>query len=69
MANLLFRSARDTLLQLLRDPEWLGGNPGCLMALHTWSRALALNPHLHVLLNGIGLAPDGSYDGRPQATG
>jgi len=61
MANLLFRAARDTLFKLLRDPKWMGGTPGILMALHTWARSLALNPHVHALVTGGGLAPDGTW--------
>ena len=61
MANALFQSARDTLMLLLADPRWMGGVPGVMMNLHTWSRALALNPHVHCLVTAGGLAPDGSW--------
>ena len=61
MADLLFRCAWETLSQLLADPKWMGATPGALMALHTWSRTLAFNPHVHVLLTGGGLAEDGTW--------
>lgn len=61
MANALFLSVRDTLMKLLADPLWLGATPGILMNLHTWSRAVALNPHVHVLITAGGLAPDGTW--------
>jgi hypothetical protein len=32
----LFAAARDTLLELLADPRYLGAQPGIQLALHTW---------------------------------
>ncbi len=61
LADLLFRSVRETLFELLGDPRHLGALPGFYMALHTWSRALGLYPHLHVLVTVGGLAPDGTW--------
>jgi hypothetical protein len=61
LANLFFKTVRDTLVEVLADPDWLGGTPGILICLHTWSRALALNPHLHCLVTGGGLAPGGRW--------
>lgn len=57
----LFRSARDTLMTLLRDPCHLGATPGVLMALHTWGRTLAFHPHVHCLVTGGGLSPTGEW--------
>lgn len=61
MADILFTAARDTLLVLLSDPQWLGATPGIVMALHTWSRSLTLHPHVHCLVTAGGLASDGSW--------
>lgn len=61
LADLLFRSVRETLFELLGDPEHLGALPGFYMALHTWNRALGVCPHLHVLITVGGLAPDGTW--------
>ena len=61
MAELLFRAVRETLFQLLADPKWLGARPGVLMALHTWSRSLALHPHIHCLLTAGGLTAAGLW--------
>ena len=38
MIELLFQSARDTLLELLRDSRHLGAVPGVIISLHTWGR-------------------------------
>lgn len=61
LAELLFRAVRETLLQLLADPKWLGAQPGVLMALHTWSRSLALHPHVHCLVSGGGVTAAGQW--------
>jgi hypothetical protein len=61
MTDLLFRSARDTLMELLRDPRYLGAIPGILIALHTWGRSQSLHPHLHCLITGGGLTDDGEW--------
>jgi hypothetical protein len=57
----LFQAVRDTLGTLLADPKYLGAQPGILAALHTWSQTLVLHPHVHCLVTGGGLTPDGSW--------
>ena len=57
--DLLFASATDTLLALGRDPKWLGAQLGITAILHTWTRDLRFHPHLHTVVTGGGLAPDG----------
>lgn len=59
MLDVLFHAAWQALDLLARDPRWLGGEIAALMVLHTWSRTLEYHPHLHVLVPGVALAPDG----------
>ena len=54
--NLLFQSAKDTILVLSRDK--LKMTPGILMVLHTFGSNLSLHYHLHVLVSGGGLTFD-----------
>jgi hypothetical protein len=61
MTTLLFQAVRDTLCTLLADSKYLGAQPGILTALHTWSQTLVLHPHLHWLVTGGGLTPDGRW--------
>jgi hypothetical protein len=61
MTTLLFQAVRDTLVTLLADPKYLGAHPGIIAALHTWSQTLVLHPHVHCLVTGGGLTPDGSW--------
>lgn len=56
MGNILFKSATETLTELLGDPKHLGAKVGIIASLHTWSRKLALHPHLHCLVTAGGLA-------------
>ena len=58
--DLLFRTAADTLLTIAADPRHLGARIGLTAVLHTWGSALTHHPHVHVVVPGGGLAPDGS---------
>jgi len=61
MSTLLFQAVRETLFDLLADPTYLGAQPGMIAALHTWGQPLVLHPHLHCLVTGGGLTPDGHW--------
>jgi len=58
--NLLFRAVRETLLEVAATPRHLGAQIGGLMVLHTWGQTLELHPHVHVIVPGGGLSPDGN---------
>ncbi len=57
--NLLFKSVSETLTELARDSKHLGAEIGFMAILHTWSQTLIDHPHLHCLVTGGGLSPDG----------
>lgn len=57
--GILFRAASQTLLQLAADPKHLGAAIGFLAILHTWTQKLLHHPHLHCVIPGGGLSPDG----------
>ena len=57
--DLLFRAASATLLTLAADPRRLGAQVGITAILHTWGQNLLFHPHLHCVVTGGGLAPDG----------
>jgi hypothetical protein len=61
MGTLLFHSAVDALRTLLADPRWLGAEPGITMTLETWDDRLRFHPHVHCLVTGGGLSPDGEW--------
>ena len=56
----LFSAASDTLSTIARDPKHLGAEIGFLMVLHTWGQNLLHHPHVHCVVPGGGLSPDGS---------
>jgi len=58
---LLFRAASETLLELAGDPRHLGAKIGLTAVLHTWGQNLLDHPHLHCLVPGGGISPDGLY--------
>lgn len=58
--GILFQAAAETLRSIAADPKHLGAEIGFLAVLHTWGQSLQLHPHLHCVVPGGGLAPDGS---------
>jgi hypothetical protein len=57
--GLLFDVAAQTLLTIARDPKHLGAAIGATLVLHTWGSALTHHPHVHGIVPGGGLSPDG----------
>jgi hypothetical protein len=58
--GILFKAAADTLRQIALDPQHLGAEIGFLAVLHTWGQNLEHHPHVHCVVPGGGLSPDGS---------
>src|ERR1035438_9169781 len=59
--QILFRTVAATLLTIARDPQHLGAEIGFFAVLHTWGQNLHLHPHLHCVVPGGGLSPDGEW--------
>ena len=57
--GLLFQIAAETLQAIAADPRHLGARIGLTLVLHTWGSALTHHPHVHGIVPGGGLAPDG----------
>jgi len=57
--RILFRAASETLLTIAADRKRLGAEIGFLAVLHTWGQNLHLHPHLHCVVPGGGISPDG----------
>ena len=57
--DLLFRAASETMLTIAADSRHLGGRIGITAVLHTWGSALTHHPHVHMIVPGGGIAPDG----------
>lgn len=56
----LFRATAESLLTIAADPRHLGAQIGCLAVLHTWGQNLHLHPHVHCVVPGGGISPDGT---------
>jgi hypothetical protein len=57
--DILFRSTAVTLRAIAAEPRYLGAEIGFIALLHTWGQTLQSHPHLHCIVPGGGLAPDG----------
>ncbi|KAA3451625.1 IS91 family transposase [Mesorhizobium sp. SARCC-RB16n] len=58
--ELLFKAASETMLTIAADPKHLGARIGITAVLHTWGSAMTHHPHVHMIVPGGGIAPDGS---------
>ncbi len=58
--GLLFRAAAETVMTIATDPKRLGARVGMTAVLHTWGSALTHHPHIHMIVPGGGLSPDGT---------
>ena len=58
--TILFKAAAEALTTLAANPRRLGAEIGAVAVLHTWGQALTHHPHLHCVVPGGGLAPDGA---------
>ena len=59
--NIFMKSCAEAILELAKDPKHVGGLVGILMVLHTWTAQLLYHPHLHCLVPGGGITPDGVW--------
>jgi putative transposase/transposase-like zinc-binding protein len=65
--DLLFKASAETMLTIAADPKHLGARIGLTAVLHTWGSAMTHHPHVHMIVPGGGLSPDGTRwtTGRP----
>ena len=57
--GLLFKASAETVTTIAADPKRLGAKVGMTSVLHTWGSALTHHPHIHMIVPGGGLSPDG----------
>jgi Putative transposase/Transposase zinc-binding domain len=58
--GILFRATAATLSTIAADPKRLGAEIGFFAVLHTWGQNLLHHPHLHCVVPGGGISPDGA---------
>ena len=57
--DLLFKVSAETMLTIAADPRHLGARIGITSVLHTWGSAMTYHPHVHMIVPGGGISPDG----------
>jgi hypothetical protein len=58
--GLLFKAAAETLSTIATDRKHLGAEIGFITVLHTWGQNLDHHPHVHCIVPGGGISPDGT---------
>ena len=59
--DILFRAAAETVHTIAADPKHLGAAIGMTAVLHTWGQNLFHHPHVHCIVPGGGLSPEGRW--------
>jgi hypothetical protein len=57
---ILFKAVAETLRRIAADPKHLGAEIGFIAVLHSWGQNLHYHPHIHCIVPGGGLSPDGT---------
>jgi len=57
--DVLFKASAETLLTIAADSKHLGARIAITAVLHTWGSAMTHHPHVHMIVPGGGLSPDG----------
>jgi len=57
---ILFKASTEAMLTIASDPKHLGAKIGVISVLHTWGSAMTHHPHVHMIVPGGGLSPDGN---------
>jgi hypothetical protein len=58
--DILFKASAETVTTIAADPKHLGARVGITAVLHTWGSAMTHHPHVHMIVPGGGISPDGS---------
>src|SRR5436309_8527801 len=59
--DILCKAAAETVRIIAADHKHLGAETGMIAILHTWGQNLFLHPHVHCIVPGGGLVPDGHW--------
>jgi putative transposase/transposase-like zinc-binding protein len=57
--DILFKASAETLITIAADPKHLGARIGITSVLHSWGSAMTHHPHVHMIVPGGGISPDG----------
>src|SRR5206468_10193129 len=58
--GVLMQASAAAIIELARDPRYVGGTVAMLAVLQTWPQQLNFHPHVHCLVSGGGISEDGS---------
>lgn len=56
--GVLMQACAAAIIELARDPRYVGGTVAVLAVLHTWTQQLDLHPHVHCLVSGGSISED-----------
>ncbi|MBG9654899.1 IS91 family transposase [Cytobacillus firmus] len=59
--DLMYKAVSETLVELSRDPKYLGAQIGFFSVLHTWGQNLHYHPHIHTVVLAGGLTDHGEW--------
>lgn len=54
--KILDKATSESILELAKDPKWLGAKVGITSILHTWGQTMEFHPHIHNIVTGGGIS-------------
>ena len=54
--KILDKATSESILELAKDPKWLGAKIGITSILHTWGQTMEFHPHIHNIVTGGGIS-------------
>ena len=54
--KILGKATSESILELAKDPKWLGAKIGITSILHTWGQTMEFHPHIHNIVTGGGIS-------------
>jgi len=59
--SLLFKVSWSVISDFSSNPKFIGGKTGMIAILHTWGQNISFHPHLHCVIPGGGITPQGKW--------
>ena len=61
LVSLFHNCASSAIIEICRDPHYLGAVPGIISVLHSWTQELQPHWHLHCVVSGCGLTKENKF--------
>ncbi len=64
MYKIIQKASAQAIIKICKDEKYIGGKPGILQILHTWTQKMLYHPHCHMLVTSGGIKDDEWVDAK-----